>query len=124
MQLSRSQNFARSFKAQYSITPSQPRAEYNYENCLKKMQADDNVGMVSTHAVLHVVLVPEKGMAGSGLAVIPLDLPGISKDKPLDKMGQRPLNQGSIIFQDARIPRQYMVLNEEAAMNIHIYEKP
>ncbi len=71
-------------------------------------------GTMATHAVLHVGLVPEKGMAGSGLAIIPLDLPGISKDKPLDKMGQRPLNQGSIIFQDARIPKQYMVLNEEA----------
>lgn len=71
-------------------------------------------GTMATHAVLHVGLVPEKGMAGSGLAVIPLDLPGISRDEPLDKMGQRPLNQGSIIFQDARIPKQYMVLNEEA----------
>ncbi len=71
-------------------------------------------GTMATHAVLHVGLVPEKGMAGSGLAIIPLDLPGISKDKPLDKMGQRPLNQGSIIFKDARIPKQYMVLNEEA----------
>jgi alkylation response protein AidB-like acyl-CoA dehydrogenase len=71
-------------------------------------------GTIATHAVLHVGLVPEKGMAGTGLAVIPLDLPGISRDKPLDKMGQRPLNQGSIIFQDARIPKQYMVLGEEA----------
>jgi alkylation response protein AidB-like acyl-CoA dehydrogenase len=71
-------------------------------------------GTIATHAVLHVGLVPDKGMAGSGLAIIPLDLSGISKDKPLDKMGQRPLNQGSIIFQDARIPKQYMVIGEEA----------
>jgi len=71
-------------------------------------------GTIATHAVLHVGLVPEMGMAGSGLAIIPLDLPGISKDKPLDKMGQRPLNQGSIIFKDARIPKQYMVIGEEA----------
>jgi alkylation response protein AidB-like acyl-CoA dehydrogenase len=71
-------------------------------------------GTIATHAVLHVGLVPSKGMQGSGLAIIPLDLPGISKDKPLDKMGQRPLNQGSIIFKDARIPKQYMVIGEEA----------
>jgi alkylation response protein AidB-like acyl-CoA dehydrogenase len=71
-------------------------------------------GTIATHAVLHVGLIPEMGMAGSGLAVIPLDLPGISRDKPLDKMGQRPLNQGTIIFQDARIPKQYMVIGEEA----------
>jgi alkylation response protein AidB-like acyl-CoA dehydrogenase len=71
-------------------------------------------GTIATHAVLHVGLVPEMGMAGSGLAIIPLDLPGISRDKPLDKMGQRPLNQGTIIFKDARIPKQYMVIGEEA----------
>jgi len=71
-------------------------------------------GTIATHAVLHVGLIPSKGMQGSGLAIIPLDLPGISRDKPLDKMGQRPLNQGSIVFQDARIPKQYMVIGEEA----------
>jgi alkylation response protein AidB-like acyl-CoA dehydrogenase len=71
-------------------------------------------GTIATHAVLHVGLIPEMGMAGSGLAIIPLDLPGISRDEPLDKMGQRPLNQGGIIFQDARIPKQYMVIGEEA----------
>jgi alkylation response protein AidB-like acyl-CoA dehydrogenase len=67
-------------------------------------------GTIATHAVLHVGLFPERGMEGQGLAIIPLDLPGISKGKPLDKMGQRPLNQGSIVFQDARIPKKYMVI--------------
>lgn len=71
-------------------------------------------GTIATHAVLHVGLIPERGIAGSGLAIIPLDLPGISRDKPLDKMGQRSLNQGSIIFQDVRIPKQYMVIGEAA----------
>ncbi|MCP4754611.1 MAG: acyl-CoA/acyl-ACP dehydrogenase [Proteobacteria bacterium] len=67
-------------------------------------------GTIATHAVLHVGLDPARGMAGTGLAIIPLDLPGISRGKPLDKMGQRSLNQGSIIFQEARIPKQYMVI--------------
>ncbi len=35
---SSSQNFARSFKAQYNMTPSQARAEYNWDRWLKKMQ--------------------------------------------------------------------------------------
>jgi len=60
--------------------------------------------------VLHVAIDPSRGMEGQGLAIIPLDLPGISRGKPLDKMGQRPLNQGSIIFQDARVPKKYMVI--------------
>ncbi|MDA3896595.1 MAG: acyl-CoA/acyl-ACP dehydrogenase [Desulfobacteraceae bacterium] len=67
-------------------------------------------GTIATHAVLHVSLYPERGMDGQGLAIIPLDLPGISRGKALDKMGQRSLNQGSIIFQDAQIPKKYMVI--------------
>ena len=51
-----------------------------------------------------------RGMQGHGLAIIPLDLPGITRGKPLDKMGQRPLNQGSIIFQDVVLPKKYMVI--------------
>lgn len=68
-------------------------------------------GTIATHAVLHVGLDPSKGMAGHGLAIIPLDLPGITRGQPLDKMGQRALNQGSVVFQDARIPKQYMVID-------------
>jgi alkylation response protein AidB-like acyl-CoA dehydrogenase len=67
-------------------------------------------GTIATHAILHVCLDPSRGMQGQGLAIIPLNLPGISRGKPLDKMGQRPLNQGSIIFEDARIPKGFMVV--------------
>jgi alkylation response protein AidB-like acyl-CoA dehydrogenase len=71
-------------------------------------------GTLATHAVFHVGLDPSMGMAGSGIAIIPLDLPGITRGEPLDKLGQRPLNQGSIIFQDAKIPKQYMVVQPAA----------
>ena len=74
-------------------------------------------GTIATHAILHVSLDPSRGMQGQGLAIIPLDLPGISRGKPLDKMGQRALNQGSIIFEDARIPRNYMVLPDPDFIN-------
>ena len=73
-------------------------------------------GTFATHAVFHVGLDPSKGMEGQGLALIPLDLPGISRGKPLDKIGQRPLNQGSIIFEDARIPKDYMVITPESGI--------
>lgn len=52
-------------------------------------------------------------MKGQGLAIIPLDLPGISRGKPLDKIGQRPLSQGEIFFEDARIPKEYMVFTPD-----------
>ncbi|HOS97494.1 MAG TPA: acyl-CoA dehydrogenase family protein [Deltaproteobacteria bacterium] len=67
-------------------------------------------GTIATHALLHVSLDPSRGMQGQGLAIVPLDLPGISRGKPLDKMGQRPLNQGSLIFEEVRMPKGYMVV--------------
>jgi alkylation response protein AidB-like acyl-CoA dehydrogenase len=67
-------------------------------------------GPTATHAVLHVGLDQEKGMKGQGLALIPLDLPGITRGKPLDKIGQRPLSQGEIFFDDVRVPMDYMVM--------------
>jgi len=74
-------------------------------------------GTIATHATLHVGLDPSRGMQGQGLAIIPLNLPGITRGKPLDKMGQRPLNQGSIIFQDVVIPKKYMVIDAPDFIN-------
>jgi len=71
-------------------------------------------GTIATHAALHVTLDPAKGMQGSGLCVIPLDLPGISRGKPLNKIGQRALNQGEIFFHDVRIPKSHMVVSDPA----------
>jgi len=73
-------------------------------------------GTVATHAVFHVGLNPSKGMRGQGLALIPLDLPGISRGKPLNKIGQRPLNQGEIFFDDVRIPKDLIVISDTSAM--------
>jgi len=67
-------------------------------------------GTIATHAVLHVGLDPSKGMNGQGIAICPLDLPGISRGKPLDKIGQRPLNQGEIFFEDVQLPKDYMIV--------------
>jgi acyl-CoA dehydrogenase len=40
-------------------------------------------------------------------AIIPLDLPGVSKGKPLDKIGQRALPQGEIYFDNVRVPKRF-----------------
>ncbi|MBW2063217.1 MAG: acyl-CoA dehydrogenase, partial [Deltaproteobacteria bacterium] len=68
-----------------------------------------------SHATVHVNLDPSQGMHGSGVCIIPLDLPGISKGKPLDKIGQRPLNQGEIFFEEVKIPKKYMIVPDPAA---------
>jgi len=67
-------------------------------------------GTIATHAALHACLDPSRGMQGTCLAVIPLDLPGVTRGKPLDKIGQRPLNQGEIYFDDVKIPKSYMLV--------------
>jgi alkylation response protein AidB-like acyl-CoA dehydrogenase len=70
-------------------------------------------GTVATHAMLHFAVDRSKGMADSGIAVVPLNLPGVSKGKPLNKLGQRALNQGEVYFDDVRIPNDYVVVQPD-----------
>ena len=42
--------------------------------------------------------------------LIPFDVEGVSKGKPLDKVGQRSLPQGEVFFDEVRLPRQYVCL--------------
>ena len=52
----------------------------------------------------------EKDGRPHGMAVIiPLDLPGVSRGKPLEKMGQRSLPQGEIYFDNVRVPKRFAV---------------
>ena len=68
-------------------------------------------GTIATHAVTYLSLDKSKGMAGGGVAFIPLNLPGVAKGKPLDKIGQRALNQGSLTFTNVRIPKRYLLFD-------------
>ncbi len=72
-------------------------------------------GTIATHALLHACIDPSRGMAGTIIAVVPLDLPGISRGKPLNKVGQRDLNQGEIFFDNVRIPQEMMVVADPDA---------
>lgn len=52
----------------------------------------------------------EQGGFTNGLGLIlPLDLPGISRGKPLDKIGQRSLPQGEIYFDNVRVPKRFAI---------------
>jgi len=67
-------------------------------------------GTIATHAFVHLNLDPALGMRGDGIAIVPLELPGITRGKPLNKIGQRTLNQGEIFFDDVKLPEEYMVV--------------
>jgi len=62
----------------------------------------------------------EKSQLTNGVAVIiPLDLPGVSRGKPLDKIGQRALPQGEIFFDNVKVPKRFAVgLKDEAHGNL------
>ncbi len=68
-------------------------------------------GTMATHTNMTVSLDPSKGMAGTGVAIVRLDLPGITRGKALNKIGQRALNQGEIYFDDVKIPKSWMVVS-------------
>jgi len=57
----------------------------------------------------------EQGMHHVGV-LIPLDLPGVSRGKPLDKLGQRALPQGEVFFDEVRVPAKYAIFSGEAAI--------
>jgi alkylation response protein AidB-like acyl-CoA dehydrogenase len=67
-------------------------------------------GTIATHALAFLTTDRTFGAAGGGIAVIPLDLPGVTKGPPLNKLGQRALNQGEIFFDDVRIPEEYLLV--------------
>jgi len=70
-------------------------------------------GSIATHCMLHLQLDESAGLAGSGMAFVPLDLPGVSRGAPLEKLGQRDLNQGEIFFDEVRIPAEWVLLGPD-----------
>ncbi len=94
-------------------------------NCVARRDGDEYVidgqkaawvsnGNISTLATLFCTMDPSQGFQGGGVCLVPLDLPGVSRGRPLDKLGQRALNQGEIFFDGVRIPADYMIFGPEA----------
>ena len=71
-------------------------------------------GTIATVAALFCTVDPSHGFEGGAICLVPLGLPGVSRGKPLDKLGQRALNQGEIFFDDVRIPEEYAVFGAPA----------
>jgi alkylation response protein AidB-like acyl-CoA dehydrogenase len=71
-------------------------------------------GPVASSAALFVGIDPKMGMAGGGICIIDCTQKGVSKAKPLDKMGQRDLPQGEIFFDNAEVPEEYMIIDPES----------
>ncbi len=70
-------------------------------------------GTIAEVATLFCNIDQSMGMSGGGVCIVPLDGPGVSRGKPLDKLGQRPLNQGEIFFDDVHIPKANMLVGTD-----------
>lgn len=67
----------------------------------------------ASHCMLNVHIDPSMGLAGGGVCILPLNLPGITRGKPLEKVGQRDLPQGELFFDNVRIPKRWMFAGPE-----------
>jgi alkylation response protein AidB-like acyl-CoA dehydrogenase len=93
-------------------------------NCIARQDGSDFVirgqkaawvsnGSIADVAILFCTLDPSQGMKGGAVFVVPMDLPGVLRPRPLDKLGQRSLNQGEVVFDDVRVPASHKVVGPE-----------
>jgi len=66
-------------------------------------------GPIASHAMLNVQIEPEGVLHRGGVCLLPLDLPGISRGRPVDKHGVRSLPQAELFFDGVRIPERWMI---------------
>jgi len=71
-------------------------------------------GPVASNCALFVNLDPAMGMAGGGICLIELNQPGVSRGKPLDKLGQRELPQGELFFDNVVCPGDQMIIDQQS----------
>jgi alkylation response protein AidB-like acyl-CoA dehydrogenase len=67
-------------------------------------------GPVASHVLLILNVDASQGLRGTGIAFLPLDLPGISRGKAIDKLGLRSYTQGELVFDEVRIPEKLMIV--------------
>jgi acyl-CoA dehydrogenase len=94
---------------------------YGKPNCVARIVGDKVVihgqksawvsgAMTAQVCALFCHYQDENGRARPGVAVVvPLDLPGVSRGKPLDKLGFRGLNQGELFFDNVEVPIAHLL---------------
>jgi len=113
-----------------SLDPNQEIAHvagtYGRPNCVARIHADRIVvsgqksAWVSNGTVAQVCILYCAADTGAGadtrngaVVIVPLDRKGVSRGKPLDKLGQRALPQGEIFFDDVELPLSHLLAGPE-----------
>jgi len=90
-------------------------------NCIARKHGDDYVingqkaawvsnGPIAETAALYTAVDDGDGVNGRGVILLELDAPGVTRGKPIEKLGQRPLPQGELFFEDVRVPGRNLVI--------------
>jgi acyl-CoA dehydrogenase len=93
-------------------------------NCIARRHGDDYVingqkaawvsnGPIAATAALYTAIDDGKGAMGRGVILLELDSQGVTRGKPIEKLGQRPLPQGELFFEDVRVPGRNLVIPPE-----------
>lgn len=103
-----------------------PQGEYGRPNCVVTIKDDELIingqksAWVSNGTIGQVCILYAAADIGNGpdtqngaVVIVPGDAKGVSRGKPLDKMGQRALNQGEIFFDDVRLSKDHLLAGPE-----------
>jgi acyl-CoA dehydrogenase len=95
-------------------------------NCVVTLKSDKIIingqksSWVSNGSISKVIILYAAADSGAGadpdhgcVVVMPTDVKGYSRGKPLDKMGQRALNQGEIFFDNIELPIEHVLAGPE-----------
>jgi alkylation response protein AidB-like acyl-CoA dehydrogenase len=114
---------------------------YGRPNCVARIEGDKIIingqksawvsGAMTAQICALYCHLEENGKTRPGVvAIVPLDLPGVTRGKPLDKMGLRSLNQGELYFDNVEVPISHllagpdgyvdMVYHTLAEANVHV----
>ena len=107
-----------------------PDGSYGRPNCTARIVGDKVIvngqksawvsgAMTAQVCALFCHHADDDGHARPGVAVIvPLDLPGVSRGKPLDKLGFRALNQGELYFDGVEVPRSHLLAGPDTYQDL------
>lgn len=113
-----------------------PEGSYGRPNCVATIRGDEitvngqKAAWVSNGSIAKVCILYCAADVGHGPSsqngvalVFPLDLKGVTRGKPLNKMGQRALNQGEIFFDNVKLSKAHILAGPdnylEAVTAIH-----
>jgi len=71
-------------------------------------------GTIASNSMLFCNMDPSMGLAGGGICLVDLTQAGVSRGKPLDKLGQRDLPQGEVYFDEAVVPAGHFICDQES----------